>query len=163
MDKMDKMEKEALIAAMKNSISEVLEKMFFLPLDFVDTISKGALWEDLKASEIITSRLNFSGPISGYFLLYIPAGLAHSLAASFMGIDEESISHDHVTDTVKEIINMIAGNTFGIFDDQTVFDLGIPELINVDDLKDGDSKSEEDIFIAINTLENRLGLRMVNA
>jgi len=145
---------------MKNSISEVLGKMFFLPLDFVDTISKGELW-DLKASEIIISKLNFSGPFSGYFLLYIPGGLVHSLAASFMGIDEESISHDHVTDSVKEIINMIAGNTFGIFDDQAVFDLGIPELINVDDVKDGDSKSEEDIFVAINTLENRLGLRMV--
>jgi hypothetical protein len=36
------MKKEALITAMKNSISEVLETMFFLPLDFLIM----NLWKD---------------------------------------------------------------------------------------------------------------------
>ena len=33
------MERKALMRAMKNSISEVLETMFFLPVDFSDTVN----------------------------------------------------------------------------------------------------------------------------
>jgi len=153
------MEREALITAMKVSISEVLEKMFFLPLDFPEAGNEKEFME-LKADEIMISKLNFSGPLSGYFQFFIPRGLAFSIAASFMGIGEDSISREHVTETVKEIINMFAGNTFSIFDSQSVFDLDIPELIDSEKEGKENVESREEIFIPIYTMESRVALKM---
>jgi len=151
------MEKETLITAMKNSISEVLETMFFLPLDFFDT----DLWDlsALEKEDTLISRLSFTGPFEGHFIFFISKEPASSLTADFLGEDVESISPDHVTDTVKEIINMLAGSTFAGYDDQAVFDLGIPELIDLDDIR-GDGSGEE-VLIKINTLDNHLALKMV--
>ena len=109
----------------------------------------------------MTGKLSFRGPFSGYFLFFIPGDLALSLTAGFLGEDEESVSQDHVTETLKEILNMIAGSTFSAFDDQAVFDLGIPELINFDDMIRENSKSEEEIFISINTMESRMALQAI--
>ena len=154
------MEKEALITAMKSSISEVLEKMFYLPLDLSESKDEKE-FPDLKTDKIIISRLKFSGPFSGYFLLYIPRELAESLTTNFMGIDEDNISQDYVTSTVKEIINMITGNAFRNFDDQAIFNLEIPELIKFDDIIRKNSKSEEEIFINIKTMESRMALQAI--
>jgi len=154
------MEKEALITAMKDSISEVMEKMFFLPLDFSEVNNVEELWDPEK-DEIVISKLNFNGPFSGFFFIFIPRELALSLAAGFMGINDDEISKDHITEAAKEILNMIAGSTFSIFDQQAVFDLDIPELIGFDKIKAVISDSDEEIFIAINTLDNCLAFKMV--
>ena len=155
------MEREALITAMKDSISEVLEKMFFLPLDFTDAGSPGELWNSEKG-EIIVSKLDFKGPSSGYFVFFIPEDLALSLTGSFLGRDDEEISQDLINETVKEITNMVAGNTFSIFDDQAVFDFGIPELIPFNEAEKDQSDSGEDIFVAVNTLDDCLAVRLIN-
>ena len=154
------MEKETLISAMKTSISDVLEKMFFLPLDFSEAVNLGELSESCK-DKMMTTKLSFSGPFSGYFLFFIPADLALFLTASFLGENEEKISQDRVADTQKEILNMIAGSTFSVFNDQHVFDLDIPESIRFDEAVKGLSNSEKEIFIAVNTLDNCLALEMV--
>ena len=154
------MEIEALTTAMKRSISEVLETMFFLPLDFSDTVTPEELWHS-GTDDIVVSKLNFSGPFSGYFLFFFPKGLALSLTAGFLGKNEEMISQDHLTATIREIINMIAGNTFSIFNDQAVFNLGIPESVHIDEVKRDGSNSPQEIFIAVNTLDNCLALKIV--
>ena len=150
------MEKEALITAMKSSISEVLETMFFLPLDFPGT----DMWDSSDPEEeTLICRLNFTGPFEGYFVIFIPKEQALSFTADFLGKDSEGISRDQVNDTVKETLNMIAGSTFRNYDDQAVFDLGFPEIIELDDIS-GDDSGEE-VFITINTLDNYLALKMV--
>ena len=56
---------------------------------------------------------------------------------------------------------MIAGNTFSIYDDQAVFDLGIPEMVFPDKDVPGVSASNKDIIIAFTTLDNdRAGVQM---
>ena len=154
------MEKEALIAAMKRSISEVLETMFFLPLDFCDSVNLGELWHSGK-DDIVATKLNFTGPFAGYFLFFVPKELALSLTASFLGKEEEGLSQDHVGETVKEIMNMTAGNAFSILDDQAVFDLAIPQLVGPDEVEGTKGNADEVVFVGINTLENSLGLKMV--
>jgi len=154
------MKKEALITAMKSSISDVLGTMFFLPLDFSDVENIKELW-NLGKDEIMVSRLNFEGPFSGCYAFYIPAKLAMSMTADFMGTDEENISDDQVSGTVKEIINMIAGNTFSIYNQQAIFNLGVPELARFSELGSDPSDSEEEIFISIETMEDNLALQMV--
>ena len=153
------MERETLITAMKDSISEVLEKMFFLPLDFSEDENERTLWES-KKDDVLVSKMDFSGPISGSYILFTPNGLAISLAASFMGTDDETLSDEQVHETLKEILNMIVGNTFCIFDDQTIVNLGLPEMTTFDNM-DATTSSGEEIFIAINTLDESLALKIV--
>ena len=154
------MEKKALISAMKASISEVLEKTFFLPMDFSEVVNLGELYNSGK-DKMLTSKLSFKGPFSGYFLFFMPRDLAFFLTAGFLGEDEGNVSQDQVTGTLKEILNMIAGSTFSVFDNQAVFDLDIPELVGFDDLGRDHSNTEEEIFVAVNTLDNCLALKMV--
>ncbi len=147
------MEKKALMRAMKNSISEVLETMFFLPVDFSDTVNA----EEIQMS---VTKLDFSGPFSGSFVLFIPEELAVSLTANFLGKDKEKVSQDNVIETSKEVINMIAGSTFANLDDQAVFDLNIPENILFEQAVHFPG-TEDDIFVQIITLDNYFVLKMV--
>lgn len=153
------MEKEALITAMKTSISEVLETMFFLPLEFPDEVNPQEMWGEQK-EEPVVGKLTFSGPFAGELMFFIPRDLAVSLTGSFLGEDEASISEDNITETVKELTNMIAGSTFGNYDDQAVFDLGIPKIVNFDEAK-GQGADGEEIFIPVDTLDDKLALKVV--
>ena len=82
-----KMKKEALTAAMKNSISDVLETMFFLPLDFSDAADIDKQW-GASQENILAAQLNFGGPFGGCAVFGIPQRLALSMTADFLGSDE---------------------------------------------------------------------------
>jgi CheY-specific phosphatase CheX len=153
------MEKKALIRAMKNSISEVLETMFFLPVEFSDTVNTNEFWNP-EGIQMSATKLDFSGPFSGSFVLFIPEEFAVSLTADFLGKDKEKVSQNNVIETSKEIINMVAGSTFANLDDQSVFDLNIPESILFDQAVHF-FETEDDIFVQIITLDNYLVLKMV--
>ena len=154
------MEKESLTKAMKSSISEVLETMFFLPLDFSDSANKKELWET-KRDQVIAAKLNFDGPYSGYCAFFLPKNIAVSLASDFMGMDEDSVSDDQVFGTVMEITNMISGNTFSLYDTQTVFNLRVPEMVKSNDYLEKIFKSESECFVVIDTLEDHLAFQVV--
>lgn len=155
------MEKETLISAMKGSISEVLETMFFLPLEFSDEACIDTWWSEGRENGLLVTRLNFTGPLSGMFFFYMPKSLGLSLAASFMGEEEADVSEEHVADTVKEITNMIAGNTFGAWNDQAIFDLGIPEIVTFEEAEKRHSEAVEKMFVGITTLDDNLALELV--
>ena len=143
------------MSAMKISISDVLETMFFLPVDFDDSVSIEESW-DLDEEKIIAAKLNFDGPLNGHCIFYVPEKLAASITADFMGKEKEDISGSQVKETVKEMTNMITGNTFSLYDPESVFNLSVPELVDIDGFHKGFSNSENKIFITINTLENLL-------
>ncbi len=153
-------EMQVLTTAMKASISEVLETMFFLPIDFPESMPEGEL-SGLQEQEGLTARLDFSGPFSGYGLFHIPRNTAASIAADFLGMDEETVSVDQVRETVMEITNMMLGNTLSCYDRQAVFDLKIPELVDPEAQDQTNSDSQQGILIPIDTLENRLVFKMV--
>jgi len=144
---------------MKNSISSVLETMFFLSLDFSDDIDILELWDTGK-DPVIAAKLSFSGPLSGYAVFCIPKKSALSITADFMGKDEQEISDDQINETVKEIINMIIGNTFSMYDPDVVFDLGVPELVGFHDSIKGLPDSEKSFSVVIETLENYMAFQM---
>lgn len=154
------MDRDVLTKAMKTSISEVLEKMFFLPLDFSEAGSPGDLWE-AGEQEVLAIRLAFEGPFSGHFLFFIPWMLGTTLAADFMGIDAEGVSTEHVEQTAKEIVNMIAGSTFSALDDEAVFDLGIPEPVPANEAWQGKDGSQDPVFLGVELIDGRLGLGLV--
>jgi CheY-specific phosphatase CheX len=150
------MERQALTTAIKRSISEVLETMFFLPLEFPEGQGMEMPGKEGDETPLVT-KLGFRGPFSGAFLFFIPEKLALSLTASFLGEEEAKVTGAHVTDMVKEIVNMIAGNTFGILDDKAIFDLDIPEILD----SHGPDPGAAGIFIPIRTIGNSLALQLV--
>ena len=153
------MKNKDMTTAMKNSISSVLETMFFLSLDFSDDIDILELWDTGK-DPVIAAKLSFSGPLSGYAVFCIPKKSALSITADFMGKDEQEISDDQINETVKEIINMIIGNTFSMYDPDVVFDLGVPELVGFHDSIKGLPDSEKSFSVVIETLENYMAFQM---
>ena len=154
------MKNKDMKTAMKNSISEVLETMFFLSLDFFHNDADiRELWT-MEKDQIVAAKLNFSGPLSGYAIFCIPKKSALSITADFMGKDEKEISDDQINGTAKEIINMIIGNTFSMYDPDVVFDLGVPELVAFNDFLKELSDSEKRFSIVIETLENYLAFQM---
>jgi len=154
------MKNKDMTTAMKNSISEVLETMFFLSLDFFHNDADiRDLWTTGK-DRIVAAKLNFSGPFSGYAIFCIPKKSALSITANFMGKYEEEISDDQINGTVKEIINMIIGNTFSRYNPDVVFNLGLPELVAFNDFIKELSGSEKRFSIIIETLENYLAFQI---
>ena len=150
------MDTSTMINAMKDSISEVLEQMFFLPIDFIDPQQPpaDASWDH---SAIIGTTLAFSGLPSGRFRLTMPKTLAMAVTADFMGIQPETLSDEQVSGTVKEMINMLAGNALSAYAPQAVFDLQLPEMLlpAADEIP---QKSRSTIDICIQTLEGRMML-----
>jgi CheY-specific phosphatase CheX len=149
------------MTAMKTSISEVLETMFFLPLDFPEKSVEAGAFLNAGKNEMLAIKLNYKGPFAGCFVLFIPGGLARSFAVDFLGTDDESISMDQVGDVAKEITNMIAGGTFGHYDDSSVFHLDIPEPVSFKKVVKNDSRAQKEIFVGVETLEDRMGLKIV--
>ncbi len=153
------MKNKDMTMAMKNSISDVLETMFFLSLDFSNDLDILELWDTGK-DPIIAAKLSFSGPLSGYAVFCIPKKSALSITADFMGKDEQEISDDQINGTIKEIINMIIGNTFSMYNPDVVFNLGVPELVGFHDVIKDLSDSEKRFSVVIETLENYLAFQM---
>ena len=154
------MQKDVLTSAMRNSISKVLETMFFLPLEFPETPDPDS-YRPLEDQGALVTRLGFTGPFSGHIHLFIPEDLAVSLTGSFLGNEEDAVLREHVTETVKEMINMIAGNTFSFFDKHAVFDLKVPEMIPFERTQEKGIGGEGGILVLVETPDNCLAVQMV--
>ncbi len=153
------MEKKTLITAMKSSISEIMETMFFTPVEFPVTVPEGL--PDLKEPDkIISGMLNFHGPFSGYFILSVPKKLGSLFTSDFLGEDEENISGEQLSETIKEILNMLAGSTFTNYDDNAVFNLDIPKIVDCNKAKTNIASPEEKLVVIAQTPDNCLSFTM---
>lgn len=149
-----------MIQAMKSSISEVLEQMFFLPIDMVEAEEKNTP-TGLDGQQPIGAIVGFDGPSSGTFLLDIPADLAASITADFLGATPEELTMEQINGTVKEMINMLAGNSLSAYNPESPFNLKIPELIAAPMGKGDMEENEGTIDIGIETLDSRMTLHMI--
>ncbi len=152
--------KESLKTAMTTSISEVLETMFFMTIE-TSAVSESAGMADCTTGENrFTSKIDFSGPLSGCFVLTVPKKILLGMTEMFMGMEAEEVMETHLSGTISEAINMIAGNTFSKLDDQAVFHLEIPELIDMDAfVKEAGHSEKDNIFIRVETPSGCLGLQ----
>lgn len=152
------MEMTVLKKAMTDSISEVLETMFFLPIDFIGGDKIEDLW-DAENKDLTAAKLEFSGPFSGRIYFIMPVSQSRSITESFIGMDE--ITDKHCAEAVNEIINMVAGNAFSILDSEAVFDLGIPQVANFKEIVMEKSDPEKTIFVPVNTLDEIMAFQLV--
>jgi CheY-specific phosphatase CheX len=120
---------KTIMTAMKTSISEVMETMFFLPVEFVDEPALKQI-KALKGKEGKACRLDFSGDCSGSVFLLVPRQLLMEMAENFMGESGESMGEILLDGTLAEAVNMMAGNALRKVKAKVPFELSIPKLVS---------------------------------
>lgn len=119
-----------LITAMTTSISEVLETMFFLPVEFPEaagTLNADGLGDGV---DKLACRLSFSGEVTGEVFCLVPRELVMEMAQNFMGEPADALEEAHIQGTLTEMLNMVCGNALSKFSVNRSFDLGLPEMID---------------------------------
>jgi hypothetical protein len=115
-------ELDELVGALLHSCSEhVLETMFFAAVfDEVDPCAS-------TGSARVSSRLHFHGKPSGDFEVDADPGIARSLAAGFLGIDESEVSAMQEDEVLAEFCNMTCGSALSSLGRVEYFHLETPE------------------------------------
>lgn len=149
------MDRDTMMKTMREAISDVLETMFFQPVQFADNNCTLQEWFAGRQS-LLGANLNFNGPLAGSLYLLIPVRMASEITANFLGLREEEINEEQKGDTIKEAINIIGGRMFSLFDKKGAFKLGIPELIEEDALTDDKPGGIRGDIILIETGDNHL-------
>ncbi|MFO7750462.1 MAG: chemotaxis protein CheX [Desulfobacteraceae bacterium] len=111
---------------MKTSISEVMETMFYYPVE----IRKGDFAQVFNSQKATTAAIGFSGPFCGSIYLAIPDALLSAMAENLMGVEQESLGVEQIRGTATEALNMFTGNSFSRMNAPSPFDLGIPVITN---------------------------------
>ena len=65
-----------------------------------------------------------------------------------------ALSEAHINETVREMINMLAGNALRAMDAGALFDLQIPSLVAADQIEADLSNYESHVGVGIKTLES---------
>jgi len=142
------MDRQTILKTMSLAISNVMDTMFFEPVEIRDEDRSLSEWFSGN-DELVGARLNFNGLFSGSCHLLMSMKLARELTANFLGIDETDTERLQLEDTIREALNIIAGHMFSILDKDGKIVLGIPELID-NELLGRDRLSEfegENIFV----------------
>jgi CheY-specific phosphatase CheX len=124
--------KEALTTAVMTSISEVMETMFFLPVEYVQDAT--LVQSKMDKEENLACRLSFSGDISGHLILLGNESLVEEMAQNFMGESLEQITEQNLAETLKEMLNMVCGSALSKIHSSVPFELGIPETLDDSDI-----------------------------
>jgi CheY-specific phosphatase CheX len=88
---------------MTKAISEVLETMFFLTIDFEDR----AVNDHVGLCEASIPVWVESGELT--LVLRVAEDFARMAAANFLGVDDDKVDESEVLDVVREMANMVGG------------------------------------------------------
>ncbi|ACN16520.1 hypothetical protein HRM2_34450 [Desulforapulum autotrophicum HRM2] len=145
--------KKRLMTAMKTSISEIMETMFFMPVEFGREVTLTQCKMDKKNN--LACRLAFTGDASGSLILMAPEILMAEMAGNFMGEPSENLSEDHISGTLTEMLNMVCGNALSKTDSKVPFELGIPRMMDTSEI------SENQVFTIIETTESKMAIAVI--
>lgn len=140
--------------AMTDSISEVLETMFFTPVDDLKPAQDAA--EECAAGSRIVVRLAFGGAFGGSFRLCVPECVAAAISADFLGVAHAALSSADMVGTVKEMVNMLAGNTLSLYDYREIFNLQLPEVEPVNERIDIAPPGYQHLGLVVDVLQQRM-------
>jgi CheY-specific phosphatase CheX len=118
--------KKILMTAMMTSISEVMETMFFLP---VEPGPESTLAQKGMDTDTLAGCINFSGDASGSLVIVAPRTLVGEMAENFMGESIDALTEEHFSGTMTEMLNMVCGNALSKIESGRPFELGIPEIV----------------------------------
>jgi CheY-specific phosphatase CheX len=137
------------MTAMMTSISEVMETMFFLP---VEPGPESTLAQRGMDPDRLAGSINFSGDVSGRLVITAPRSLVGEMAQNFMGEDEDALTEEHFSGTMTEMLNMVCGNALSKTASSRPFELGIPEIV------DPSEKFETQVFTFVETTQSNLAV-----
>ncbi len=128
--------KKTLMKVMMTSISEVMETMFFLPVEFEgeSTFIECGLSKESK----IVCQLLFTGDASGSLTILAPNSLVAEMAENFMGEAKGMLTEEHFSGTLTEMLNMVCGNALSKTESKVPFELGIPEVIDESEIEENE-------------------------
>jgi CheY-specific phosphatase CheX len=109
--------------ALRDSVKDVLEKMFF-----VETLGESHLDGPASADQI-TAQLTFQGQPPGALTMRVTSAAARQIAADFLGVDEQEVSDLRVAEVVCELANMICGSVLSRVESATAFQLSTPQIV----------------------------------
>lgn len=119
---------KTVLNAMKTSISEVMETMFFLPVEFFEEPAKNFIAAMLEKSNKVC-RIDFKGDNSGSVFLMVPPKLLAEMTENFMGEPGCSLNDEILDGTLMESVNMITGNALRKLGAKIPFELSIPKIV----------------------------------
>ena len=143
--------KTQLMTAIQTSISEVMETMFFLPVEFGPEIP---IAESGMGEKKMACELRFTGEFSGNLILMAPETLVAEMAENFMGESMENLTPEHLDGTLTEMLNMVCGNALRKIKAKTPFELGIPKRM------DESTLSETHAFTIVETTDSKMAIRL---
>jgi CheY-specific phosphatase CheX len=135
---------------MKTSISEVMETMFFLPVEFGEESTLEQCGMDI--NDNLACRLAFTGDVSGSLILAAPESLVAEMAENFMGESKDQLTSEHLSGTLTEMLNMACGNALSKTDSKVPFELGIPEMMDTANI------SGKEVFTSVETSESKMAI-----
>ena len=104
--------------------AEVLESMYFTTV--LEAFSHPGQNQAPKPDEIAFC-LRFQGEVHGSFGISIDAAMARTLAANFLGEEEETLTDLEVAEVVGELTNMLCGSIVSRVEGTSKFALTHPE------------------------------------
>jgi CheY-specific phosphatase CheX len=113
-----------LTEALRDSVADVLEKMFFIRDPEEDGLPPG--------SNLMTAQLAFAGQPSGSLRLQIPTPAARLISADFLGMEDAELSECEVGEVICELANMICGSVLSKVESSVTFRLESPRLVELE-------------------------------
>ncbi len=147
-----------MMTAMKQAISEVMDKMFFMPVQINEKPGELGEWFSIK-EPMVGAFLDFTGPQTGCSYILVPAGFAKEITANFLGYSQDTVNEKHERDTVKEALNMIVGYMLSQFED--AYKIGIPQYINEQDFMNKRFKGDYNWSFSIETDDNYIAAGLI--
>lgn len=109
-------------------VKDVLERFAFMFTSDPDDEQK-VNW----SGEYLQAVIRFSGAAKGSFSMIAPVSLCTELSANVLGIDPEENADALAGDALGELINIICGElVVALFGNETVFDISVPALQQID-------------------------------
>jgi CheY-specific phosphatase CheX len=105
-----------------DSAAEVLERMFFASLaDECESV-------DVAGEPWISASLVFRGDPPGKFGVRAPRSTGRKVAASFLGLEEDTVTEAQTGEVICELANMVCGSVLSGLESETRFELSHPEV-----------------------------------
>ncbi len=111
-------------AALREAVAQALEEMFFVT-DLEECDPGGYSQEPM-----LRARVDFTGAPSGWLTLRASFTLARSLAADFLGEDEDAIGNSQVTEVFAELANIVCGAVLTRTESACTFRLSSPHVFS---------------------------------
>jgi CheY-specific phosphatase CheX len=111
-------------AALREAVAEALEQMFFVT--DLEECGHGAHPTEPE----LLARVDFTGAPSGQLALRASLSSARSLAADFLGENEDAIRDSQVTDVFAELANIVCGAVLTRTESACMFCLSSPRVFS---------------------------------